>query len=71
MNTKIIAVVLIVLGVIVLAYSGLRFTTPGQPVNFFGWHIATTENHFIPPAVGLIALAGGIVLWLIKPAQKF
>ncbi len=70
MNMKIIAIVLIVLGIVVLAYSGLRFTTPGQPINLFGWHIATTENHFIPPVAGMIALVGGIVLLLIKPVKK-
>lgn len=69
MNTKIIAVVLIVLGIVVLAYSGLSFKTPGQPINFLGLHIATTDNHFIPPVAGMIALIGGIVLLLIKPTK--
>jgi hypothetical protein len=33
MNTRtIIAVILVVLSVVVLAYSGISFTTPGQPV---------------------------------------
>lgn len=61
------AVALIVLGIVVLAYSGLSFKTPGQPIDFLGIHIATTNSHFIPPAVGAIALAGGIVLLLVKP----
>jgi uncharacterized membrane protein YdcZ (DUF606 family) len=68
MNTKsIIAVLLITLGIVVLAYSGLSFTTPGKTVNFLGWHIATTESHFIPPAAGALMLVGGIVLLLVKP----
>ncbi|MFM2295352.1 MAG: hypothetical protein RLZZ350_1765 [Verrucomicrobiota bacterium] len=68
MNTKtIIAVALITLGVVVLAYSGLSFTTPGKPVEFLGLHIETTDNHFIPPAAGALALVGGIVLLLVKP----
>jgi hypothetical protein len=68
MNTKtIIAVVLIVLGALVLAYSGITFTTPGKPVEFLGMHIQTTDSHFIPPVVGAIALIGGIALWLVKP----
>jgi hypothetical protein len=68
MSTKtIIAVVLVVLGIVVLAYSGLSFTTPGKPVEFLGMHIATTDNHFIPPAAGALALIGGIVLLLVKP----
>jgi hypothetical protein len=68
MNTKtIVAVLLITLGLVVLAYSGLSFTTPGQPINFLGMHIATTDSHFIPPDVGALALVGGIVLLLVKP----
>ena len=70
MNPKtIIAVILIVLGVVVLAYSGLSFTTPGKPVNFLGIHVETTETHFIPPVVGALALAGGIVLLLVNPKR--
>jgi hypothetical protein len=68
MNTKtIIAVILITLGIVVLAYSGITFKTPGQPVNFLGMHIATTDSHYISPAVGALMLAGGIVLLLVKP----
>ena len=70
MNTKtIIAAMLVALGVVVLAYSGLSFTTPGQPVNFLGMHIETTESHFIPPVVGALALVGGIVLLLVNPKR--
>jgi hypothetical protein len=68
MNTKtIVAVVLVVLGLVVLAYSGIAFTTPGKPVEFLGMHIQTTDSHFIPPVVGALALVGGIVLLLVKP----
>jgi hypothetical protein len=70
MNTKtIIAVILVALGLIVLAYSGITFTTPGQPVNFLGMHFQTTESHFIPPVVGAISLVGGILLLLVNPKR--
>jgi hypothetical protein len=70
MNAKtIVAVVLIALGVVVLAYSGITFTTPGKPVEFLGMHIATTDSHFIPPAVGALALVGGIILLLVNPKR--
>ncbi len=70
MNTKtIVAVVLIALGIVVLAYSGIAFSTPGKPVEFLGLHIATTDSHFIPPAVGAFALIGGIVLLLVNPKR--
>ena len=68
MNTKtIVAVILVALGVVVLAYSGITFKTPGKPVNFLGLHIETTDSHFIPPVVGALALVGGIVLLVVNP----
>jgi len=68
MNTKtIVAVLLITLGIVVLAYSGLSFKTPGEPINFLGMHIATTDSHFIPPVVGALMLVGGVVLLVIRP----
>jgi hypothetical protein len=68
MNAKtVVAVILIALGIVVLAYSGISFTTPGKPVEFLGLHIKTTESHFIPPFVGALALVGGIVLLFVKP----
>ena len=70
MNTKtIVAVILVALGVVVLAYSGLSFTTPGKSVNFLGIHLETTERHFIPPVVGALSLVGGIVLLLVSPKR--
>ena len=68
MNTKtIFAVALITLGVVVLAYSGITFKTPGKPVDFLGMHFDTTVSHYISPAVGALALVGGIILLLVKP----
>ena len=68
MNPKtVIAVLLITLGIVVLAYSGLSFTTPGKPIDILGMHIATTDSHFIPPAAGALMLVGGIVLLVVKP----
>jgi hypothetical protein len=70
MNTKtIISILLITLGIVVLAYSGLSFKTPGEPINILGMHIATTDSHFIPPVAGALMLVGGIVLLLVKPRR--
>ena len=70
MNTKtIIAVVLVVIGIVVLAYSGVTFKTPGKPIDFLGMHFETTVSHFISPAIGAIALVGGIILLVIKPGR--
>lgn len=73
MNPRtIIAGILITVGVVVLAYSGINFTTPGKPVNFLGINIETTDNHFIPPVAGAFALVGGIVLLLVggRPGRE-
>ena len=70
MNTKtIVAVILVALGIVVLAYSGITFKTPGKPVEFLGLHIETTDSHFIPPVVGALALVGGIV-WLVGRPRR-
>ncbi len=70
MNTKgIVAVLLITLGIVVLAYSGITFKTPGKPIDFLGIHIETTNSHFIPPVVGALALVGGIVLLVVNPKR--
>jgi hypothetical protein len=70
MNTKtIVAVLLVTLGIVVLAYSGITFKTPGQPVDFLGIHIETTNSHFIPPVAGALALVGGILLLIVKPRR--
>ena len=71
MNTKtIVSVLLITLGIVVLAYSGLTFTTPGKPVDFLGMHIETTHSHFISPAIGALALVGGSVFLLRQPEPQ-
>lgn len=65
--TTILAAVLITLGIVILAYSGISFTTPGETIKFLGLRVKTTDSHFIPPVVGALSLVGGIVLLLLKP----
>lgn len=60
--SKIIAVILVTLGIVVLAYSGITLRTPGKPVNIGPVHVETTQSHFIPPLAGAFALVGGLVL---------
>ena len=66
----IIAGILIILGIVVLAYSGITFKTRGEPVNVGPLHIETTKNHFIPPVVGAVALVGGIVLLMLDTRKE-
>ena len=68
MNIKVIvAAVLITLGIVILAYSGITYTTPGETVKFLWLTIETVHTHFIPPVIGAISLVGGVVLLLLKP----
>jgi hypothetical protein len=59
-----IAMILITLGIVVLAYSGITYKTSGKPVDVLGVHVETTHTHYIPPVAGALALAGGIALLL-------
>ena len=67
MNTKTIAMILVVLGIVVLAYSGITYRTPGKPVDVLGMHFETTHSHFIPPVAGALMVAGGLVLLVAGP----
>lgn len=64
-----IAAVLIALGVVVLGYSGISYTTSGETHDFLGMRFETTETHYIPPVVGALALIGGIVLLLVNNSR--
>ena len=65
----IIAVNLVALGVVVLAYSGIFSSPPAQPVNFPGMHFKPTQRQVIPPILGALALVGGIVLLRVNPSR--
>ncbi len=69
-SRKLVALVLIAIGVVVLAYSGIVFRTPGKPLDIGPVHIATTRSHFIPPVAGAVALVGGIVLLLSGTGKR-
>ena len=62
-----IAIALIVLGVLALAYQGFTYTHQEKVLDFGPIH-ATAEKHehvSIPPILGGLALVGGIVLLLV------
>ena len=64
---KILAIVLIVLGVISLAYGGITYTTREKVLDV-GPIEATAERHKtvpLPPILGGIALAAGIGLLFV------
>jgi membrane-bound ClpP family serine protease len=68
-SKMIMGVILIVLGIVVLAYSGITYKTRGKPVEIGAIHIETTTSHYIPPVVGAVALVGGVLL-LVRDTGK-
>jgi len=64
-STKILAVVLVALGIVVLAYSGITLKTRGEPVVIGPIHVETTQRHYIPPVAGAVAGAVALVAGLV------
>jgi len=63
-TNRMVAVALIVLGVVVLTYSGIRFRTRDAPLDPEPVHSETARSHYVPPVLGAVALIGGVVLLL-------
>ena len=63
-STAIVGLVLIVLGLAALAYQGINYTTRETVIDVGPLH-ATAERHRtlpLPPVLGAVVVAGGIVL---------
>ncbi|MBU1137862.1 MAG: DUF3185 domain-containing protein [Proteobacteria bacterium] len=66
-TNTLLAIVLIALGIMAFAYQGITYTTNEKVVDI-GPLVVTaekTKNLPLPPIVGALALAGGIVLLVI------
>lgn len=63
----IIGVLLIVLGVVALAYQGITYTTSEKVVDLGPLKVEAEREKTIPlpPVLGGLALAGGIVLLIV------
>ena len=71
MNTRLLGIALIILGVVAFAYQGITYTTQEKVLDI-GPIKATVEKEKtipLPPLVGGAALIGGIVL-LLAGARK-
>jgi hypothetical protein len=64
---KLAGIVLVVLGVLALAYQGIRYTTREKLIDIGPLKVTASERKTIPlpPIVGGIALAAGIALILM------
>lgn len=68
---KVVAVLLIVLGLVALAYGGITMTTRDKVVDLGPVEVTQEEKHRLPlpPVVGGIAVAAGIIM-LVAGARK-
>jgi hypothetical protein len=65
MSSKtVIALILVVLGIIALAYQGFTYTTQKKVIDVGPIQATKQEHHSVPlpPIVGAIALVGGIIM---------
>jgi uncharacterized membrane protein HdeD (DUF308 family) len=72
MNTRLLGIALIILGVVAFAYQGISYTTREKVIDI-GPLQATVEKEKtipLPPIVGAVALVGGIVLLVLGPKKS-
>jgi len=67
-----LGIVLIVLGVLVLAYQGINYTRQKKVLDVGSVHITTETHERLPlsPILGGLALAGGVVLLVVGARNK-
>jgi hypothetical protein len=64
----IVAVILIIIGVIALAYGGLSFTTKEKVAEVGPLKLEKDKTHSVslPPILGVVALVGGVALLVVS-----
>ncbi len=67
-----VGVVLIILGVVALAYQGITYTTREKVVDLGPLKITKDKEKtvFLPPILGALALVGGVVLVVVGSRQS-
>jgi uncharacterized membrane protein len=68
----IVGVILIVLGVVALAYQGITYTTKEKVVDLGPLKVEASKEHTIPlpPILGGVALLGGVVLLVVSARRR-
>jgi hypothetical protein len=69
---KLTGIILIILGVLALAYQGIRYTTQEKLIDIGPLKVTTTEKKTIPlpPILGGIAIVAGVALILSERRKK-
>jgi hypothetical protein len=65
---KLVGIVLIILGVLALAYQGIRYTTHEKLIDIGPLKVTASEKKTIPlpPIVGGVAIVAGIAMILVE-----
>ncbi len=68
----VVAIILIVLGVVALAYHGITYKTQENVVELGPLHVTAekTKTLPLPPILGVVALTGGIILLVVAAVKK-
>lgn len=63
-TTKLLAIVLIAIGIIAFAYQGISYTSRENVVDLGPLHVSAEKSHTLPlpPIVGALTLLGGLAL---------
>jgi uncharacterized membrane protein YidH (DUF202 family) len=66
-TNSVIAIILIAVGIVALAYQGITYTTREKAIDLGPLQVTTEKTRTLPlpPIVGAIALVGGIVLLVV------
>ena len=64
----VVALILIVIGIVALAYQGITYTTSEKVVDLGPLQVEAKREKTIPlpPVVGIAALVGGVALLLVR-----
>lgn len=67
MKTKTIGIVMVIIGILMMIYTGFNYVTTEKVVDFGPMEMSMEESHPVQwsPIVGAILLVGGIVLVVI------
>ncbi|MGB2636266.1 MAG: hypothetical protein WAM58_20215 [Candidatus Acidiferrum sp.] len=71
-SKSVLGIVLVVLGVLALAYQGFTYTVPKKAVDVGPIHVTKDEHHTVPlpPIIGALALIGGIAFLVVDRRDK-
>jgi uncharacterized membrane protein HdeD (DUF308 family) len=71
-SKSVLGIVLLILGVLALAYQGFTYTVPKRAVDVGPIHVTKDEHHTVPlpPILGALALLGGIAFLVVDRRDK-